>query len=630
MQRRFPHWGSPLAATMLLVLLITAASFAVTGRINTAEEEVSFERLAEEAEELVHSLELNVSSDRDKLRLIAEIMASNLSSPEELLGMYRNTGIFFSRLELLLPGGRVVTADGGCVDVTGQISFEEEAARGEHISDRVLDWNGEDYVVRHFVPVEQDGGVAAMLCGVIELGGLREELPYTPYGGEAAVYVIDGATGDFLLDTWHTELGNIWALGTRPMAEGYDHSQLQQGLIDGESNYVVFVSNTTREHLYFYYTPLAINQWRVALSVPEDLVFAGARNIRGLLNLILILEGAAFLIYIAWMVYYIRRETGEKQRQLDALSYIYDVEKLLFNAHEHRENVTQSLSVIARMLPARRVAFTMLSGERAELGCLWEEGGESVLGSALLENAPAMAAQFASGKRELSADTAQEVRAILPGAPEGMGDLAAVPVEDADGVLQGVLSASGLSRRTGCAAMLKSVGFSFAMLCGNTRTYQEMQRQGEQDALTGLYNRNRYEQDLPRVASACRKGLCCVYIDANGLHELNNTQGHEAGDDMLRSIAREIGSRFGLRHAYRVGGDEFIIFAVDEAEAQVIHHCRAMTAALEREGCHISAGVAWRAAPVEDLEPLVKEAEGRMYAAKNEYYQAPEHDRRAR
>ena len=178
--------------------------------------------------------------------------------------------------------------------------------------------------------------------------------------------------------------------------------------------------------------------------------------------------------------------------------------------------------------------------------------------------------------------------------------------------------------------MLKSVGFSFAMLCGNTRTYQEMQRQGEQDALTGLYNRNRYEQDLPRVASACRKGLCCVYIDANGLHELNNTQGHEAGDDMLRSIAREIGSRFGLRHAYRVGGDEFIIFAVDEAEAQVIHHCRAMTAALEREGCHISAGVAWRAAPVEDLEPLVKEAEGRMYAAKNEYYQAPEHDRRAR
>ena len=51
MQRRFPHWGSPLAATMLLVLLITAASFAVTGRINTAEEELSFERLAEEAEE---------------------------------------------------------------------------------------------------------------------------------------------------------------------------------------------------------------------------------------------------------------------------------------------------------------------------------------------------------------------------------------------------------------------------------------------------------------------------------------------------------------------------------------------------------------------------------------------------
>ena len=255
------------------------------------------------------------------------------------------------------------------------------------------------------------------------------------------------------------------------MAEGYDHSQLQQGLIDGESNYVVFVSNTTREHLYFYYTPLAINQWRVALSVPEDLVFAGARNIRGLLNLILILEGAAFLIYIAWMVYYIRRETGEKQRQLDALSYIYDVEKLLFNAHEHRENVTQSLSVIARMLPARRVAFTMLSGERAELGCLWEEGGESVLGSALLENAPAMAAQFASGKTGA-------LRRYRPGGPGHSAGCAG-----GDGRSGGC---SGGGRRrcapggavgqrpvppAGCAAMLKSVGFSFALLCGNTRTY---------------------------------------------------------------------------------------------------------------------------------------------------------------
>ncbi len=630
MQRRFVQWRSPLAATLVLVLLLAVSSFIVTGRINKTEEDVSFTRLAEEAEELSHSLEMNINSDRDKLSLLAELMASNVGEPEDLLSFYRSTGAFFSRLELLLPSDEVITASGTRVDVTGQLSFEREAALGAHISDRVLDLNGTDYVVRHFVPIEREGKVIALLYGVIELGELVEDLPYSPYGGEAAVYVIDGATGDFLIDTWHTELGNIWDLGSRPMAEGYDNDLLRQGLVDGESNYVVFVSNTTGEHLYFYYTPLEINLWRVVLSVPEDLVFSGARDIRSMLNLLLILGCIAFLIYISWLVFYVRRETGEKQRQLDALNYIYDVEKLLFNAHEQKENITRSLAVIARMLPARRVAFTMLGGDSKEADYLWEEGGESQLGVALLENAPVIADYFMAGHQDISVHTQQEIQELLPDLPKEMSDLASVPVEDADGIIRGVLSASGLSKHTDCAAMLKSVGFSFAMLCGNTRTYRKIQRQGEQDALTGLYNRNRYETDLPHIASECQSGICCVYMDANGLHELNNEQGHEAGDAMLRAISDEICDHFGPKCAYRVGGDEFLVFAIDEDESEVAHHCRAMAIALEQKGYYISYGIAWLPAPVYDPEPLVKAAEIRMYTAKHEYYSDPAHDRRAR
>lgn len=630
MGRRFVHWKGPVAATLILVLFIAAASFIVTGRINEAEEAVSFTRLAEEAEEFAHSLELNVDSDREKLGLIAEMMASDLNGLEEFLHSYRSTGTFFSRLELLLPGDEVVTSDGTHVNVSEQLSFEREAALGAHISDRQLDLNGEDYVVRHFVPVKSENETIAMLYGVIELGDLARKLPYSPYGGEAAVYVIDGTTGDFLIDTWHDEMGNIWDLGERPMAEGYDHERLRQGLVDGESNYVVFLSNTTGENLYFYYTPLGINQWRVALSVPETLVFAGARDIRQMLNFFLVIEGLFFLVYISWLVFYVRRETGEKQRQLDALNYIYDVEKLLFNAHEHRENIIRSLEVIAQMLPAKRVAFTMMGGDGPSLDYLWEVGGESILGRTLVEKAQVLADRFTSGHGDISVHTPQEVRAILPDAPEKMGDLVAIPVEDADGTLQGIISAGGLSKQTGCATMLRSVGFSFAMLCGNMRTYQEMQRQGERDTLTGLYNRNRYELDLPRIAAECREGICCAFIDANGLHEMNNDRGHEAGDDMLRAIAEEIRNRFDSKHAYRLGGDEFVIFAVDEVEPKIIHHSRTMTIALEQKGYHISVGVAWISAPVKDLEALVKAAEKRMYKAKQKYYSNPDHDRRAR
>ena len=127
------------------------------------------------------------------------------------------------------------------------------------------------------------------------------------------------------------------------MAPGYDHEQLKQGLIDGKTGYVVFVSRTVGEYLYFYYEPVGINNWRVALSVPESEVFADAQAAREIMNLFLIFEAVCFILYFLWMFRYVRRETNEKQRQLDTINYLYEVEKLLFNAHEKRENLFQAL-----------------------------------------------------------------------------------------------------------------------------------------------------------------------------------------------------------------------------------------------------------------------------------------------
>lgn len=630
MRKNRGYWGGPLAAAVVLVLLVSLAGFLVTERVNRQEEQASFDRLAEEADKMARSIEAMVDSDREKLTLLARLLAMGVGEREDFLALYQGTGTFFSRLEVLLPGDQVVTAGGLWTSAAGKLSFRQEAALGARISDRELDLDGEGQVVRHYVPVVRQGETVAMLCGVIELGSLVQELPYKPYGGQAAVYLIDGATGDFLIDTWHTgeEPGNIWALGSRPMAEGYNDAQLRQGLVNGESNFVVFRSNTTREYLYFYYTPLSVNRWRVALSVPEELVFSRAQDIRGLLNKMLAAEGLAFLAYIVWMIGYVRRQTSEKQRQLDALNYIYEVEKLLFDAHQHRENIVRSLEVTGRMLAARRVAFAMAGDEAG--GYLWEQDGRSGLGAALLESAPALMDRFAGGGAEITAHSPQEVREILPCAPEEMKDLTAIPVEDGSGALRGVLAASGLPGRKDCVALLRSVGFSYAKLWDNARTYQEMQRQGTEDALTGLYNRNRYQQDLSRLAAEGRQELCCIFVDVNGLHELNNTQGHRAGDQMLQEVARQIRQSFGDRWSYRVGGDEFVVFAVDQDRQDLQRRCQAATEALKQKGYYISAGMAWTPAPAGDLGPLLEDAERRMYEAKRLFYQDPRFNRRAR
>lgn len=620
-----------IVATLLLLFWIVGTSIWATGQINRLEENAGFQRLYEEAGGLVRDVERQIARNQEDLELIAAMLARS-SQPFgadtwNILGSYAAAGTI-SRLELLLPDDALLTADGQRITAAGLPSFQTEAARGAHITDRESDWLPEGgYVLRHYVPVVQDGETAALLCGVVELGSLPEALSYQPYGGRASLYIIDGATGDMLLDTWHPELGNLWALGERPMAPGYHHEQLRQGLIDGASDYVVFTSNTTGEYLYFYYTPLDVNRWRLALSVPEDVVFSDAYTVRDILHRSLLLAGASFVFYFLWMLRYVRRESNEKQRQLDSLQHIYSVERLLFNAHEEPERIPQALEEIGHMLAAEQVFFWILGQSENWDGFFWSR--EDVLPpdhTALAACGRRLRAHFEKGHSQFTAERPQDVQALLPETVQ-IRKLAAVPVEDAEGTLCGILAAGGPALQDTAPALLKGVGFSFSMLCRNMASYHVMKELGERDVLTGLYNRNRYERDLPAYAQLRQAPLACVYVDADGLHELNNTYGHTVGDRMLQTVAGCLRETFGDQTVYRIGGDEFLAFSIGREEAETARLGQEVSAALESQGIHVSIGIQWEP-DAASVESLVKDAEQKMYAAKRAYYASSQHDRR--
>ena len=175
--------------------------------------------------------------------------------------------------------------------------------------------------------------------------------------------------------------------------------------------------------------------------------------------------------------------------------------------------------------------------------------------------------------------------------------------------------------------LLKNMSFSFSMLCHNIRIHAAMKEQGERDSLTGLYNRNRYESDLTEYRDYSGGPLTCVYIDVNGLHELNNTQGHKAGDIMLKSVADQIRQMFGSSHTYRIGGDEFVTF-IPETEADVIEkRCLRIKTELAKSNYHISVGT-HREEQISSIEDLIKAAEKKMYDEKRKYYENTSHDRR--
>ena len=161
---------------------------------------------------------------------------------------------------------------------------------------------------------------------------------------------------------------------------------------------------------------------------------------------------------------------------------------------------------------------------------------------------------------------------------------------------------------------------------------RQIEYMSQTDLLTGLKNRNHYEDRLKKYPEMCKSNLVCVYGDVNGLHEVNNLQGHPAGDRMLREVAEAMLAYFGGEHTYRIGGDEFVAFRMDVRPEDVSAEMERMRQDLADKGYHVSFGIAVRekAQGAFDMHEAVREAENNMFSAKREFYRQPEHNRRSR
>lgn len=142
----------------------------------------------------------------------------------------------------------------------------------------------------------------------------------------------------------------------------------------------------------------------------------------------------------------------------------------------------------------------------------------------------------------------------------------------------------------------------------------------ETDLNVGLKNRNAYESQMHDYPMHCSSTLSCVYLDVNGLHALNNTRGHAAGDEMLKTVAAKVRDIFGEEYSYRVSGDEFVAFAMDKSAEEMRALIHKLVQEVDEAGYSVAVGTATHSAGGIDMEVLVKSAETRMYLAKEEHY----------
>jgi diguanylate cyclase (GGDEF)-like protein/PAS domain S-box-containing protein len=163
------------------------------------------------------------------------------------------------------------------------------------------------------------------------------------------------------------------------------------------------------------------------------------------------------------------------------------------------------------------------------------------------------------------------------------------------------------------------------------RMEEEIQYQATHDALTGLPNRLMFSQLLNHAIQSARRytrQFAVLFIDLDRFKIINDTLGHEAGDQLLQEIAVRLKQTLRTVDVVaRLGGDEFVILIEElsdliqvETVAGKILSAVIKPVNLMNEECRVTASIGISVFPkdAEDEQSLLKNADIAMYLAKEE------------
>jgi len=222
--------------------------------------------------------------------------------------------------------------------------------------------------------------------------------------------------------------------------------------------------------------------------------------------------------------------------------------------------------------------------------------------------------------RALSGETVTQAECFvrLPGHTEGRWHrINATPLRDPQGVVRGaIVVGSDVTEQRLAQERL-------------AQTVEALRTLALIDELTGLHNRRGFTalaEHQIKVAHQTGRPLLIFFADLDDLKTINDTFGHEAGDQALRDAARLLRATFRESDLLaRIGGDEFVVLACDATRSDADLFASRLHAALRAHNAlpgrrftlSISTGAtAYDSRKAESLETLMKRADAAMYRDK--------------
>ena len=139
-------------------------------------------------------------------------------------------------------------------------------------------------------------------------------------------------------------------------------------------------------------------------------------------------------------------------------------------------------------------------------------------------------------------------------------------------------------------SFLNVIGYFTSTLIRRRELVLRLNNLSYHDQLTGVFNRYALTE---LYGDLSMHSMGVVYCDITGLKRVNDVQGHEAGDQMIRHCCELIRTGTETEMVYRTGGDEFVALCPNCGKADFLAMLHRLQDLIVSDKCHIAVGHAW-------------------------------------
>lgn len=626
----------PTLVVMVLILALTVATYNISLK---QEEEECFNRLENASETMVQSIKNRVNDDLSYLRLIGKDFSNEDHLPtyeeyKDRLSTFEDVSLF-ERVDLLMKNNTLYTMHDEVQQIyTNEFLVLNSAA--EYMDLVHTDTLTNKRSVNYYVPILQNETVVAYLVGVLQCDTLDDQFYTKILNGKTHNLIIDTTDGQVVMDNQDMNIDNI-ASDTDFKILSPKKNVLKQ-INSLKSGAVAFEKEGVKK--YLIYKPIKIYNWELLITVDEKDAFASVLTLKNNYMIRVICEILILLLYCGFYITKVRRiskKSNELNEDLNVSNTLIQCVRKLSNDLYKESTIDEILRIICEFYQAERCYVLDLDMDNKKVNGIFEYGKrhddihiENMV-RLCLEHTDLINQFFENQKSYYIEDVTHEIPYTSPiyasFMQQKIHSIIVVPFMDHKQI-KGVFAVDNPKQNYYQKDFLESLCFFIKTAMEREKEKTKLKNLSYVDSLTYAQNRNHFNEYIEQNRNKELHSLGVIYLDLNGLKEINDKMGHIAGDTLIISASYALQEIF-LDNSYRVGGDEFVVIEQDVSELLFFDQYAKLLKRMKELEISVATGCVWKET-CSNLSETLQEADQKMYEDKKRYYSLAENDRRRR